>query len=159
MSELATSIALDLPVGASIESLRMACERGAAYAQGMAVANLQELRAVCSAYMAGYDKDYPVVSRAAHAAAFDVITYAEISRALGTRSEVDCDLLMEAGYAIKYRALDHEKAHIAQALPPNVVFYDDLVDVTVLSAPHMKAQFGASQPTEVAHGPIPTSRH
>lgn len=105
-------------------------------AKGRAISTLQDLNSLCACYAAGASRDYETISRSAHTAAFEMITYAEICADLGARPFAECALMIENGRDMQARALEHEVLHYAGALSPSGVFYDDLADMSLLEGQH-----------------------
>lgn len=118
-----------------MSALRRALGRSGDHARERAQSGIAALNQYCAQYAAGSEKDFSVVSRAAHCAAFELLTYGEISQQLGLSPPAVHDRLIAAGEALQTRALEQESLYREGALSPGQLFFDDLLEPILLAAP------------------------
>lgn len=118
----------------------------AARAQRTVTFEIAQMQRQCGLFGSGATSSYDGVSRRAHIAAFELMTYAEVCASVGARPQVECEQLMDAGKAIQSRVLAHEDLYLADALSPSDVFYDDLLPTLQMDSEHLPARFVKTAP-------------
>lgn len=121
-----------------IGALQSGLGRSSEFARDKAATAMVRLNGLCSQFGAGMDLNYDEVSRAAHDAAFEFMTYGDICVSLGVMPKSQSRRLIVVGQALQDRALEHEGLHLAGALSPGEVFYDDLMNSQLLQQVHVK---------------------
>lgn len=116
--------------------------QSALVAQHAAQQALQLLQFGCGQYGSGNTVSFDMVSRQAHMAAFELMTYAEVCALVGVLTKVECDVIMYAAKAMQSRVLHHEELFLEDALSPSDVFYDDLIATGHLKSAHNPVTLG-----------------
>lgn len=119
-------------------TLNSGLDRSAEFARQKASTAMDRLAGFCAQYGAGMDIKYAEVSRAAHDAAFEFMTYGEICVSLEVLPESQSLALVAAGLAVQDRALEQEGLFLAGGLSPSEVFYDDLIHGPMLEKQHVR---------------------
>lgn len=123
----------------SFQEMQAATASSAEYARTKAQQELGTLNAMCARFAAGESRDYEAVSRGAHIAAYELMSYGEICACLDVRPKEDCEYIMAAARGMLDRVREQEHHFLAGSLSPSHVFYDDLVDSKVLDIEHGQA--------------------
>ena len=122
---------------ASLIGWDRATERCGELALERAQSALELVNRACAQVMAGQERDFTAGTKAAHCAAFELITFGEISRELELSEPDVCERLIASGNAVQARALEREKQYLNGSLSPSQMFFDDLVDLSLLESPQI----------------------
>lgn len=130
-------------------ALVVAFDRSAELAHDQGILQMQTLQQTCGQFAAGQHTDFERVARAAHLAAFEVLTYADICSSLSVRPDAECESLRQSGLNLQNRVLRHETLFYQNALSPSEVFYDDLFENEIMQTQHQAVSDRSSGSLEV----------
>jgi hypothetical protein len=120
---------------ADMVALQRAMARSGELAREHASSAVASLNRSCMQYAAGAQEDFSIVTREAHCAAFELMTYGDICRELHLSEPAHYEQLLAAGAAMQGRALDQEAQFLRGELSRSQIFFDDLLDASLLSQP------------------------